>query len=119
MANPNPSPSTRIGAASGPKPGKTTEAARLEVLNAEAAMRIRARILEALERKLNPQDLAQDEVDSVVLAMMDKNMLTMIRDSETRGLGAPVQKIIGDADNPLKMITEIRRVIVRPSDDNT
>lgn len=76
--------------------GKTSEQKRLELMNAEAAMRIRARILEALERKIDPQSMSQEEIDHIALAMLDKNMLTMIRDSETRGLGAPIQRIGGE-----------------------
>lgn len=96
MANPNPSPSTRIGAENGPAPGKTSEAKRLEMLNAEAAVRIRARFLAAVERKLNPEGIDDETVDAAVLAMLDGNMLTLMKDSETRGLGAPVQRIGGE-----------------------
>jgi len=94
MANPNPSPKTRIGAPNGPKPGKTAEAKRLEILNAEAAMRIRARMLQAVERKLTAKDDESDEaIDDVAFAMVEAAMLKLLTDSETRGLGAPVQPV--------------------------
>lgn len=96
MANPNPSPRTRIGAPNGPKPGKTTETARLEVLNAEAAMRIRARILAAAEARL-----VECSTDDVLAQYVETAMLKLLTDSETRGLGAPVQPVTGEGGGPL------------------
>ena len=92
MANPNPSPETRFTSSGNPA-GKTSEAKKLELLNAEAAMRIRARILEAVERQLLPKDDDPDTIDKAVLAFLDSNTLKLLTDSETRGLGAPVQPI--------------------------
>lgn len=95
--NPNPSPETRFGAGNNANPqGKTSETKKLELLNAEAAVRIRSRFLEAVERKLNPGGIVQESVDASVLALLDGNMLTLMKDSETRGLGAPVQRIGGE-----------------------
>lgn len=84
--NPNPSPSTRFGAPNGPASGKTAEQKRLELENAERAMRIRQRILNAAEAKLN--ELSTDEV---LEAYVDAAMLKLLKDSEDRGLGQPVQ----------------------------
>jgi hypothetical protein len=87
MANPNPSPETRIGAPRGPKPGQTKEQVALARENAERAMRIRDRFLRAVEAKLNESDM-----DSVI-EMLDAQALKLIKDSEDRGLGAPVQPL--------------------------
>ena len=85
MANPNPSPSTRIGAANGPKPGQTKEQVHLARQNAERAMRIRDKFLRSLEAKLNDSEM------DAVLECLDANSLKLIKDSEDRGLGSPVQ----------------------------
>ena len=93
--NPNPSPNTRIGAPGGPPPGKTVGQRSLEMQNAEAAMRIRSRLLKAVEEKL---DTSEGEA---VLAMVEAAMLKLLTDSETRGLGAPTQKIGGVDGGPV------------------
>lgn len=88
MANPNPNPSTRFqkGSSGNPK-GKTAEAKRLEYENAQRALRIRDRVLRAWEAKLNESDM-----DSV-LELTDAAMLKLLKDSEDRGLGSPVQPL--------------------------
>lgn len=101
--NPNPSPNTRIGAPGGPPPGKTVGQRSLEMQNAEAAMRIRSRLLKAVEEKL---DTSEGEA---VLAMVEAAMLKLLTDSETRGLGAPTQKVDHTGD---LAITSITRKIV-------
>lgn len=85
--NPNPSPSTRFGAPNGPASGKTSEQKRLELENAERAMRIRDRFLRSLEAKLNDSDM------DAVLEMLDAQSLKLLKDSEDRGLGQPVQPL--------------------------
>lgn len=72
---------------SGNPKGKTAETKRLELENAEAAMRIRARLLRATEAKLN--ELSTDEA----MALIEAAMLKLLKDSEDRGLGAPVQAV--------------------------
>ena len=67
--------------------GKSSEQKRLELENAEAAMRIRSRFLRSLEAKLNEGDM------DAVLEMMDAQALKLLKDSEDRGLGAPVQPV--------------------------
>lgn len=50
-------------------------------------MRIRAKLLKAVEEKL-------DEAEGdAVLAMVESAMLKLLTDSETRGLGAPAQTL--------------------------
>lgn len=88
QGNPNPSPATRFGGPKGNPQGKTSETARLEILNAQAAMRIRARILAAAEAKLT-----ECSTDDVLAQYVETAMLKLLTDSETRGLGAPVQPV--------------------------
>jgi len=66
--------------------GKSSEQATLERRNAEAAMRIRARILQAAEARL--VELSTEEI---VAEYVEPAMLKLLKDSEDRGLGAPVQ----------------------------
>lgn len=96
QGNPNPSPATRFkkGDIANPK-GKTSEQKRLEMStaeaalrNAEAAIRIRERILRAAEARMN--ELSTEEVLS---EFVEAAMLKLLTDSETRGLGAPVQPV--------------------------
>lgn len=97
--NPNPSPATRFkkGDSGNPR-GKTSEQKHLEMntavaalRNAEAAIRIRAKLLAATEAQL---DIAGDAAE--VMTMIEAAMLKLLTDSETRGLGAPVQRIGGE-----------------------
>ena len=68
--------------------GKTSEQKRLELANAEAAMRIRERILRAAEAKL-----VECSTDDVLSQFVEAAMLKLLKDSEDRGLGAPVQPV--------------------------
>ena len=86
--NPNPSPNTRFGAPNGNPNGKTSEQKRLEMANAEAAMRIRARALQAVEAKL-----AESSTEEAIELLVEAAMLKLLKDSEDRGLGAPVQQV--------------------------
>lgn len=101
--NPNPSPKTRFqkGESGNPK-GKTSVQKQLEqttaeaaLRNAEAAIRIRAKLLAATEAQL---DKAQPDD---VMVMIEAAMLKLLTDSETRGLGAPVQPLSGPNNGPL------------------
>jgi hypothetical protein len=86
MANPNPSPSTRFKKGKAANPGgKTSEQKRLELENAERAVRIRDRFLRSLEAKLNDSDM------DAVLERLDAQALKLLKDAEDRGLGQPVQ----------------------------
>lgn len=87
--NPNPSPATRFGAGNNANPnGKTSEQKRLELQNAETAMRIRERILRAAEARL-----VECSTDEVLDQFVESAMLKLLKDSEDRGLGAPVQAV--------------------------
>lgn len=87
--NPNPSPSTRFKKGQSGNPGGLTSDAKLMSLaNAETAIRIRNRVLRAAEAKLN-----ECSTDEVLEQFVEAAMLKLLTDSETRGLGAPVQAI--------------------------
>lgn len=77
---------TRFGQPNGNPNGKTSEQKRLEMQNAEAAMRIRERILRAAEAKL-----VECSTDQVLEQFVEAAMLKLLKDSEDRGLGSPVQ----------------------------
>jgi Tfp pilus assembly protein PilX len=84
-----PPKATRFGAGNNANPaGKTSEQKRLELQNAEAAMRIRERILRAAEARL-----VECSTDEVLDQFVDAAMLKLLKDSEDRGLGAPVQAV--------------------------
>lgn len=92
----------RFGQPEGNPNGKTSEQKRLEMStaeaalrNAEAAIRIRAKLLAATEAQL---DQAQPDD---IMAMIEAAMLKLLTDSETRGLGAPVQPVTGEGGGPL------------------
>lgn len=86
--------------------GKTSTQKRLEMANAEAAMRIRARVLKAAEARL-----VECSTEEVLDQFVEAAMLKLLKDSEDRGLGAPVQDLrSGDGSlGPSK----IERVIVK------
>jgi Tfp pilus assembly protein PilX len=73
---------------SGNPKGKTAATKTLELQNAEAAMRIRERILRAAEAKL-----VECSTDDVLSQFVEAAMLKLLKDSEDRGLGAPVQPV--------------------------
>ena len=95
---------------SGNPKGKTAEAKRLELANAEAAMRIRARALHAVEAKLG-----ECSTDEAIALLVEAAMLKLLKDSEDRGLGAPVQDVrSGDGSMTPQVIT---RTIIDPKTD--
>jgi len=112
LANRNPSPATRFGAGeSGNPSGKTSEQRRLEYENAQAAMRIRQRILGAAEAKLSELG-----TDGVLEQYVEAAMLKLIKDSEDRGLGAPVQSHV----SPDGSMSPPKEIVIRgvASDDS-
>lgn len=88
--------------------GKTSEQKRLEMQNAEAAMRIRARALHAVEAKL-----AECSTEQAIEMLVEAAMLKLLKDSEDRGLGAPVQAIT-NPDGSFNKPTRIELVAVSP-----
>ena len=82
----------------------------MEMDNAERAMRIRQRILNAAEAKLN--ELGTDEV---LEQYVEAAMLKLLKDSEDRGLGAPLQGV--EHSGHLKT-ERVERIIADPANPN-
>lgn len=72
---------------SGNPGGMSKEQARLIRENAEAASRIRAKLLSATEETLASAG------PTTIMESIEAAMLKLLQDSETRGLGAPVQHV--------------------------
>jgi len=96
---------TRFGQPDGPAPGKTSTQKRLEMANAEKAMKIREMLLDAVGAQLQGME------QSSRIAFVEAAMLKLLKDSEDRGLGSPIQDLrSGDGSlGPSK----IERVIVK------
>lgn len=88
--------------------GKSSEQATLERRNAEAAMRIRERALNAIEAKL-----VECSTDEAISLLVEAAMLKLLKDSEDRGLGAPVQAIT-NPDGSFAKPTRIELIAVKP-----
>lgn len=84
MANPNPSPSTRIGQPGGPAPGKSSEHRKAEIRAAEKAALVQADLVDAL---YNTVQAAGDDEER--LAAIRSDVLKLLKDSQDRGFGAP------------------------------
>ena len=107
MANKNPSPRTRFKKGETGNPGgKTAEQVAIERRNADAAMRVRERLLKAAESKL--AKLTDDEA----LEFIEAGMLKLLKDAEDRGLGSPVQPLTSP-DGSMKP-TVIKLVAPKP-----
>jgi len=113
MTNKNPSPENQFKkGASGNPGGKTSEQKRLELSNAEKALAIREKMLEALGGLLSNMEPEQ------ILERMDPNALKMLKDAEDRGLGAPVQPITSPDGSLRPSVIELVGVPI-PDDQST
>jgi hypothetical protein len=84
--------------------GKTSAQKKQEYANAEVATRLRGRMLEALENELIEADEAElaavmendtkrlKKVNAAKL-MINANVLKLLKDTEDRGLGTPIQSV--------------------------
>lgn len=101
---------TRFGAGNRANPsGKTSAQRRLEYENAELAMAIRNRLLTALDDVLS-KGLGDE---AIVNDHIRADILKLLKDSEDRGLGAPVQAV-DHTTNGKDMPATITRTIVDP-----
>lgn len=86
---------SQFGQPDGNPMGKTSKQKDREIKNAEKAVALRGRYLDALERQMNAaQVIGDDEAMNMAISQMDQVTLKLIKDAEDRGLGAPVQPII-------------------------
>jgi hypothetical protein len=92
------SPATRFGGPRGNIPGKTGLQRELEILNAQKATEIRARLLDAVKAALQ-----EDTSTANALARIETNVLKLLKDSEDRGLGTPKASVdLLNSDGSLK-----------------
>jgi len=93
--NPNPSPSTRFKKGSCPNPGgKSKEQVAIERRNAQKAMEIREKLLNAMADKIDQFSDSEEQGErDKVLSFIEAAALKLIKDAEDRGLGSPVQDI--------------------------
>ena len=114
MRNPNPNTDGlkpfKKGQSGNPG-GMSSKTARLIRENAEAAARVRASLLKATEDALAKQ--GDDRIDAMKL--IDAAVLKLIKDSEDRGFGAPVQQIDNtSSDGSMKPSA----ILIRAADDD-
>lgn len=97
---------------SGNPGGRTSEQRRLEMENAEAATRIRNRMLRSLEAKLAECDTVQ------ALEQVKSEILKLLKDAEDRGLGTPRQAVdMTTAGEPIQPPSVIVFKAVEPGGD--
>ena len=117
MSNPNPSPATQFqkGESGNPK-GKTSEQKRLELSNAEKALALREKILDAMNDGM--KDLEGEALVRAMLEHLNPNSLKMLNDAEDRGLVAPVQPITSPDGSLRPSVIELVGVPI-PDDQDT
>jgi len=114
QGNKNPSPATRFKPGKSGNPGgKSAEMVSIERRNAEAAMRIRERMLRATEARL--VEMSSEDV----MALIEPAMLKLLTDSETRGLGAPVQPVDHSSTDGSMTPTRIELIAVQARHDDS
>jgi ribosomal protein L7/L12 len=74
---------------SGNTKGKTSEQKLMEMANAQAATRIQARLLQALEGQMLEDDTKKTIVDNFIKA----EVLKLVKDAQDRGLGTAKQSV--------------------------
>lgn len=94
--------------------GKTSAQKRLEMENAERATRLRNAMLSALEKQLAD---AEAEGDAQAIGMINKDILKLLKDSEDRGLGTPVQSVNVESPQGTMTPQTVTRTIIDPKED--
>jgi len=98
-------------------------------INAKTALRIRATLLETLESQIatqqlvvvNPDATEEERAEAIqkILKFINSDVNTMLRDAETRGLGAPKQEIsLKTEDKSLEEMTddELEEILLTEAD---
>lgn len=89
MANPNPSPATRIKPGQVFNPGgKTSEHRKAEIRAAELAAKVRLDLVEALAKTLNDAGKDTDKLEAI-----RADVLRLLKDSEDRAFGTASQHV--------------------------
>lgn len=107
---------SQFGQPNGNPMGKTSAQKKMEYENAEKAVALRARLLDAAIESLDGIDGGEGMSAAEVMAHIEPAMLKLIKDSEDRGLGAPVQPIISPDGSMTPSVVEIRGVAASPDD---
>ena len=94
--------------------GKTSEQKLLELANAEAATRIQARLLQALEGQMLEDPTKLTIVDSFIKA----EVLKLIKDAQDRGLGTAKQSVDVSSSDGSMTPTRIIIEAASPDDDS-
>lgn len=112
MANPNPSPATRIKPGQVLNPGGKTSAHRkAEIEAAELAAKSRLSAVAAFARLMDGSATDEDRI-----ALIDANALKLLKDSEDRGFGAPTQPVDNTSSDGSASLPS-RIVLVGPDSD--
>lgn len=77
----------QFGQPGAPKPGESSEMRKRSLANAQKALELRGRILDAA------LDQSDGKSPEEILALLDAAMNTMLKDSENRGMGMPTQQV--------------------------
>jgi len=99
---------------SGNPKGKTSEQKLMELSNAEAATRIQARLLQALEGQMLEDPTKLTIVDSFIKA----EVLKLIKDAQDRGLGTAKQSVDVSSSDGSMSPTRIIIEAASPDDDS-
>jgi hypothetical protein len=97
---------TRFGAGQNANPqGKTSKQRKAEIKNAEKATLLRGRLLDAI--------IAATD-NGATVDMIETSILKLIKDSEDRGLGTPVQSL--NVESPDGSMSPAKEITIKPSD---
>jgi hypothetical protein len=95
----------RYGQPGGNIPGVSAETRRLTIANAEAATRIRARLLSAVEATLGESETEK------AMELIEATMLRLLADSEARGMGTPKQSVdLSNEDGTLNPTLDVSKL---------
>ena len=93
--------------------GKTSDQKLMELANAQAATRIQARLLQALEGHMLEDDTKQTIVDNYIKA----EVLKLVKDAQDRGLGTAKQSVDHTSTDGSMSPTRIVIEAAKPDDN--
>ena len=93
--------------------GKTSEQKLMEMANAQAATRIQARLLQALEGQMLEDDTKKTIVDNFIKA----EVLKLVKDAQDRGLGTAKQSVDHTSTDGSMSPTRIVIEAAKPDDN--
>lgn len=96
---------------SGNPQGVSSEQKKLELENAKIATRIRNGLLKSLSSRL---EKALEDGDDGAVSLIKADYLRLLKESEDRGLGTPVQSVLFDGNHSIGEPGEIVRRVIDP-----